>query len=118
MRDQLKRSIATGRLNNLKLRVSVPGWPEKTCPKNPVGKKGTGNMLTQAHNMPIQAQNMPNQAQNVPNQAQNMPSQAQNMPIQAQNTPNQRICTSKQHGHLTNHQIASYKMDLCRSFSR
>ena len=33
-------NIATAKVIKLKLHVSVPRWPEKTCPKNPVGKKG------------------------------------------------------------------------------
>ena len=33
-------NIATAKVIKLKLHVSVPGWPEKTCPKKPEGKKG------------------------------------------------------------------------------
>ena len=40
-------NIVTGKVIKLKLQVSVPGWPEKTCPKKPRREKkdrksGTG----------------------------------------------------------------------------
>ena len=42
-------NIVTAKVIKLKLHVSVPGWPEKPAPKNPVGKKdrksGTGQAL-------------------------------------------------------------------------
>ena len=48
--DSQKMNIATAKVIKLKLHVSVPGWPEKTCPQKPRREKkdrksGTG----QAH---------------------------------------------------------------------
>ena len=33
-------NIGTSKVIKLKLHVSVPGWPEKTCPKKPRREKG------------------------------------------------------------------------------
>ena len=52
--DSQKMNIATAKVIKLKLHVSVPGWPEKTCPKKPrIGKKdrkcGTGRANLTSH---------------------------------------------------------------------
>ena len=36
--------MATAKVIKLKLHVSLPGWPEKTCPKKPHREKRTGNL--------------------------------------------------------------------------
>ena len=44
-----KMNIGTSKVIKLKLHVSVPGWPEKTCPKKPRREKRTGNLGRARH---------------------------------------------------------------------
>ena len=47
--DSQKMNIATAKVIKLKLHVSVPGWPEKTCPKKPRREKRAGNLGRARH---------------------------------------------------------------------
>ena len=47
--DSQKMNIATAKVIKLKLHVSVPGWPEKTCPQKPRREKRTGNLGRARH---------------------------------------------------------------------
>jgi len=38
-------NIATSKVIKLRLHVSVPGWPEKTCPKKPRREKKKGQEI-------------------------------------------------------------------------
>ena len=42
-------NIPAAKVIKLKLYVSVPGWPEKTCPKKPRREKRTGNLGRARH---------------------------------------------------------------------
>ena len=44
-------NIDTATEIKLKLRVSVPGWPEKTCHKKPRGEKSAGNLRRARYNL-------------------------------------------------------------------
>ena len=47
--DSQKMNIATSKVIKLKLHVSVPGWPEKTCLKKPRREKRTENLGRARH---------------------------------------------------------------------
>ena len=47
--DSQKMNIATAKVIKLKLHVSVPGWPEKNCPKKPHREKRIGNLGRARH---------------------------------------------------------------------
>ena len=47
--DSQKMNIATAKVLKLKLYVSIPGWPEKNCPKKPRREKRTGNLGRARH---------------------------------------------------------------------